>query len=35
MSALSHTDLGLVVLVAMAVTTATMFALSVVLGVVA
>jgi len=35
MSALSHTDLGLVVLVAMTVTTVTMFALSVVLGVIA
>ena len=35
MSAHTHTDLGLVVLVAMAVTTATMFALSVVLRVVA
>ena len=35
MSALSHTDLGLVVLVAMAVTTAAMFTISVVLGVVA
>jgi len=35
MTALSHTDLGLVILVAMAVTTAAMFALSVVLGVVA
>jgi hypothetical protein len=35
MTALSHTDIGLVILVAMAVATAAMFALSVVLGVVA